>query len=450
MRLLSTIEPVPDGFSLAVPSKRLLLNGPIVILARSLDEVLVSLGDSAEDFAGIVVTPGECVQVAQFSSLAWRLSVPEKDLRLIPSFATCWFAAMSAADTSMQQAVAAEFKAQRLGRELEMTRRDYNRLTLRLSDQIHELRAARDALHALNDQLELRVKQRTGELAEANALLSRTIGELKTAQNELVRKEQLAGLGALVAGVAHELNTPIGNALTVATTLAHEADSLKRQYAAGGLKRSTLEDYLDTACDIAQILERNLVRAADIVGHFKQLSVDRVNESRRKFLLKDVISDTLLAMAPTLRRTPYAVVVEQTEPIEMHSHPGAISQILTNLISNALVHAFEGRTAGAIKIHVAARGREHVILSLADDGIGIPVDKRNHVFDPFFTTKLGQGGSGLGLYIVYTQVYKLLGGHLELSSEEGKGTTFFLDLPRFAPLPCNDGERGIGVLQESY
>lgn len=451
MQLLTTIQPAPEGFSLIHPNKRVLLSGPIVILLRDLEELRAPLANCTERFVGVAVTPGEHAQFVQISALAWHLALPAAELCLIPFFARCLLAAISVADGAIQQAMAAEFKVQRLGRELEMTRRDYNRLTLRLCEQVCELRGARDELGALNEQLEHRVRQRTNELAETNALLSKTLGDLKNAQQELVRAGQLGGLGALVAGVAHELNTPIGNALTMATTLAHETDTLKSQYSAGALKRSALDDYLDSTCAIAEVLERNLVRAADIVCHFKQLSVDRANENRRKFMLENVISDTLSALNPTLRRTPYSVVVEQGGSLEMESYPEAISQILTSLITNALVHAFEGRSEGSIKIYAAARTDERVIMLCSDDGNGIPATKRNHVFDPFYTTKLGQGGSGLGLYIVYNQIYKLLGGHLELHSEEGRGTTFFLDLPRVAPLPGSGGNcEEVSAPPESY
>ncbi|WP_296444306.1 sensor histidine kinase [Rhodoferax sp. UBA5149] len=185
--------------------------------------------------------------------------------------------------------------------------------------------------------------------------------------------------------------------------------------------------------DITVILERNLTRAADIIGHFKQLAVDQVSENRRRFKLVDVISDTLSAVSPQIRKTPYHIALDLDSSIEMDSYPGAISQVLTNFVTNALMHAFDGRPSGTMTIHSVKDGEDALKLSFRDDGNGIAADRISRIFDPFFTTKFGRGGTGLGLYVAYNQVQEILGGRLTVSSEPGHGTCFDLFLPCAAP-----------------
>ena len=324
-----------------------------------------------------------------------------------------------------------------MARELDMTRLDYNELTSRLRQQVCDLLDAKMELTALNETLESKVAQRTAELEAANASLVKALDDLQRTQAELVRTAQLAGLGTLVAGVAHELNTPIGNGLTIVTTLAHETRVMKSGYEEGRLKRSMLDTYIRNVEDIYEVLERNLVRAGDIVSHFKQLSVDQASDVRRRFVLSDVVRDTMTAISPRIRKTPYRVVLELESGIEMDSYPGTISQILANFITNALAHAFDGRTGGSMTIRSATMEEDMVELSFIDDGNGIPEEVLQHVFEPFFTTRFGQGGSGLGLYVVYNQVHKLLGGRIDVASEPGCGTTFRLLLPIIA---CRSAE----------
>ena len=434
MRLLTTIAPAVTGFALVTLSKPALLSGPVAILVADLSELTAVLEDYARRLLGIVITPGDSIKLVRLAPLAWHAAMPLACMHSLTALAPGWLAAIAAADAANQHAAAADFRTERVARELDLTRHGYNALTSRLRDQVRDLLAAKNALSQLNESLESRVEQRTAELANANSHLSRALDELKQAQAELVRAAELAGLGKLVAGVAHELNTPIGNAVIVAGSLAHDTRQLKAQHLEGRLKRSALDAFVNAAEDITAVLERNLVRAAEIVGHFKQLAVDQVSESRRRFRLDEVVSDTLSAMRPQLCKSSCAVLLELDRSIEMDSYPGAISQVLTNFISNALIHAFEGRREGRMLIRSRARDESTLRLSFIDDGVGIAPDKLEHIFEPFFTTKFGQGGSGLGLYIVYNQVHKLLGGCLEFSSDLGKGTSFHLLLPRVAPL----------------
>lgn len=290
---------------------------------------------------------------------------------------------------------------------------------------ISERERARRALQEMNEMLEARVVERTQALSTA-------LDDLRRAQAELVRSEKLASLGSLVAGVAHELNTPIGNAVMVASTLADRQREFEAAIA-GGLRRSTLADFLATAREAAQVLNRNLQRAAELVGSFKQLAVDQSSYQRRRFELAEVLQEVVLALSPTLRRSMVVLQQAVAPGLVLDSYPGPLSQVLVNLITNALTHAFEPGAAGTIRVHAQALGDERLCLRLADDGRGIAPEHLERIFDPFFTTRLGQGGSGLGLHIVYTLVTGLLGGRIEVHSRPGEGCEFVIELPLVAP-----------------
>lgn len=286
---------------------------------------------------------------------------------------------------------------------------------------------AQDTLRELNETLEQRVTARTRELSDA-------LDTLRRAQADLVHAEKLASLGSLVAGVAHELNTPIGNAVMVASTLSDHRRSFEAAIA-GGLRRSALDHYLASAGEALQVLERNLHRAAELVGSFKQLAVDQSSEQRRHFLLAEVVQEVLLALSPTLRRSRVVLVPEVPVDLALDSYPGPVGQVLVNLITNALVHAFDPGAEGRVQLQAEPRGSAGLRLRVVDNGRGIPEADIGRVFDPFFTTRLGQGGSGLGLHIVYNLVTGPLGGRIEVRSQEGAGTEFVIDLPLQAPGP---------------
>jgi PAS domain S-box-containing protein len=286
----------------------------------------------------------------------------------------------------------------------------------------------------LNETLEERVIERTEELQQANQELESTLDTLNMAQEELVRSEKLAALGALVAGIAHELNTPIGNSLMVASTLVDRTRELSKSFK-DGLKRSLLEDYINDASKAGDILERNLSRAANLVTSFKQVAVDQTSSQRRKFSLAEVVSEIILTLSPTIKKIYFAVEHDIPDDLVMDSYPGPLGQVLTNLINNAFLHGFEGRNAGIVMIEAQAVGDDYLELTIRDNGIGIPPANMNRIFDPFFTTKLGAGGSGLGLPITHNIVSSVLGGRIRLQSEVDIGTTFVLVLPLVAPLP---------------
>lgn len=283
--------------------------------------------------------------------------------------------------------------------------------------------------------LEQRVENRTLALHTSNEELKLALETLKNAQKEIQRSERLAALGALVAGVAHELNTPIGNAVTVASTL-HEMSQDFNDKMSGGLTRNNLKLFVDNTRQGNDLLLRNLNLASELIGSFKSVAVDRTSAQRRAFQLDDVVKETILTLGTTIKRSAYDVRAQVAAGIVMESYPGPLGQVLTNLINNAIVHGFDGRNHGEIIIsahRIEGSSPEQVQISVSDNGLGIPDANLGRIFDPFFTTKLGQGGSGLGLNIVYNLIKDVLGGEVVVNSEENVGSVFILNLPLLAP-----------------
>ena len=299
---------------------------------------------------------------------------------------------------------------------------------------ITERKAAAVALQRMNDALETRVAERTADLARSNAELSAAIERLQRAQGELVRSERLASLGALVAGVAHELNTPLGSVLLVATTLGDSIETLRDQLERGELKRSSLADFLAQQAEAQSLIVRNARRAAELIGRFKQVAVDQTSEHRRRFELAGFVDEVMGTLLPRLKATPYRLELAIPPAITLDSYPGPLGQVLTNLVMNAMLHGL-GERAGSIHVTARALDDDRVELCVADDGVGIPPEHLPHIFDPFFTTKLGEGGSGLGLHIVYSLVQRTLGGTIAVDSTPGHGARFIVTLPRTAPRP---------------
>jgi signal transduction histidine kinase len=255
--------------------------------------------------------------------------------------------------------------------------------------------------------------------------------QLKDAQTQLVSQEKLAALGALMAGVAHELNTPIGNSLLIASTLAQKTEEMQAQLNGPGLKRSALATYLDDTRKAHELVMRGLTSAANLVNSFKQVAVDRTTEQRRQFNLAQVSQEVIATMMNRIRACGHRIEVEVPDTIALDSYPGPYGQVIANFINNALLHAFAGKASGGMWLRAQqADGRVHV--SFRDNGGGIAPQHLSRIFDPFFTTKLGQGGSGLGLSISYNIVTSLMGGQISVHSARD-GTTFTLDLPLTAP-----------------
>ena len=299
---------------------------------------------------------------------------------------------------------------------------------------ITEQKKAELAYRDLNETLEQRVVLRTDALTQSNLELNQTLATLQQAQNELVRSEKLAALGALVAGIAHELNTPIGNSVMAASTLEDHSNAMRKTVTEGNLRRSALEQFIGDTQTATDILIRNLRRASELISSFKQVAVDQASAQRREFNLAEAVSEILITLGPTLKKTPYQIDSNIAPDIVLDSYPGALGQILVNLINNALLHAFDGRQQGLISVQAFASEPGWIDLTITDNGRGISEDNLPRIFDPFFTTKLGQGGSGLGLNIVHNLACGVLGGSIAVASQLDWGTRFSLSLPRVAPM----------------
>ncbi|MCU6435150.1 PAS domain S-box protein [Undibacterium sp. Jales W-56] len=283
---------------------------------------------------------------------------------------------------------------------------------------ITELENTKIALENLNQVLEHRVLERTQELHQA--------------MEHLVQSEKLAALGNLVAGIAHELNTPIGNIVTVASTLKDESSAFLCQLNSGQLRRSEAIRSAELMQQAGIMIEHNAIRSAKLISDFKQVAVDQSSARRRLFDLEATINEVMTTLMPMLKRTDHRVDIKVLEKIHLDSYPGPIEQIITNLISNSLLHGFEEVAQGRITISAHTFDNE-IILDYRDNGLGMGAETLAHLFDPFFTTKLGQGGSGLGLYIVYNLVTGVLGGRINVNSSPGAGAHFVITLPQSAP-----------------
>jgi signal transduction histidine kinase len=252
-------------------------------------------------------------------------------------------------------------------------------------------------------------------------------------QRYLIETERLAALGGLVAGVAHEINSPLGISLTVASTLAHRCAGFTAEVAAGPVRRSQLADFVGSCREAAHQLVANLERAGELVQSFKQVAIDRSLADRRTFDLKVATEQIVASVRPGLPRLRDAIVLEMPPSVQMDSYPGAYGQVLTNLIFNAVTHGFADGNSGQMRIKAHRVGLDHVEVAFSDDGSGMPEEVQRRVFDPFFTTKRAQGSTGLGLYIVHNLVTQQLGGLIRLQSAPGKGTTLSMTLPVRAP-----------------
>ncbi len=301
-----------------------------------------------------------------------------------------------------------------------------------ISDRKSTEAALVDARDGLENSLSELARQKAN-VESAHSDLSSVLVTLKQAQTNLITSEKMASLGSLVAGIAHELNTPIGNSLLTATALDDMVAEFERKYDGGGVKRSALETLLADTKLACGIMTNSLRRAADLITSFKQVAVDQTSDKRRRFDLSEVIRDTLATFHAQLKRANCDSVVDCASTLVIDSYPGGVGQVLSNLINNALLHAFEGRSSARMVITAREMPGDQILLVFSDDGVGMTPKILHQVFDPFFTTKMGQGGSGLGMNIVYNIVTGMLGGSIEIESSTGRGTSVTIKMPRTAP-----------------
>ena len=305
-----------------------------------------------------------------------------------------------------------------------------------LKKAVTDLEEANADLEELNASLEDIVRERTADLETANTALQARMKDLEQAQDELIRAEKLASIGELVAGVAHEINTPLGVGVTAASFLQSSIEESLRANAQ--LREDPFFLRLSAKwMDTARIILSNLERASRLVKSFKQVSVDRTTDPLRRIRLQDFLEEMLISLNPMIRRSGSAAEVKVPSDLELTTYPGTLSQILINLVTNALFHAFPEERTGTMIIEAEPDG-DQLILRFRDNGVGIPEEVRNKVFAPFFTTRKESGGSGLGLFIVQNLVSNRLNGTIECREADGGGTEFLI---RF-PMTLRDGNGG--------
>lgn len=277
------------------------------------------------------------------------------------------------------------------------------------------------------------------DVTQTKQLLDSTrqaLDNLQETQAQLIQSEKMAALGSLVAGVAHEINTPIGVGVTAASSLVDRVKAFRREFFAGDLrKKSDLERFIEYCDNSGDILLNNLQRASELIQSFKRIAVDQSQTGKCVFPLVDYLRDILVSLRPQYRRRPLQVKVSGDEQIQLENDPGALAQIITNLMNNALMHAFAEDACGHIDITVQTREKGFVDIEFSDDGQGIPADILPRIYEPFFTTRRGKGGSGLGMHLVFNLVTQTMKGHIECRSQPGQGTCFSLSFPLVWPKP---------------
>ncbi len=266
------------------------------------------------------------------------------------------------------------------------------------------------------------------ELRKRNRELAESMETLRMAKDQLVESERMASLGGLVAGIAHDVNTPLGVGVTAASFLQERIRSLQQAYEDKNLTGKTMSSFLAEASQTTDFLLGNLNRASDLISSFKQVAVDQTSEAERDVDLKGYIQEVILSLAPSFKKTKHKIDVQCPDNLVIKCAPGVIAQIFTNMIMNSLIHGFESKEAGNIKITIQEKDGE-VMIHYEDDGKGLSQDNLDRHFDAFFTTKRGKGGSGLGTHIMYNLVTQTLGGRIKASSVEGKGLSYDIQFP---------------------
>jgi len=291
-----------------------------------------------------------------------------------------------------------------------------------------KLKQSKDEIHDLNKTLEDKIHKRTQELENSNEELQTSLSHLKQTQNKLIESEKMASLGGLVAGVAHEINTPIGIGLTGITYLLEITQNIKKQYNEDEITEEAFKDYLMQSEDLSSTISSNLFKTAQLVKSFKQVAVDRDREEKREFNLSDYIKEVISSLNNIIKKANVKINILCDEGIALNSYPGAYSQLITNLISNSIEHGFKNKDSGNIVINVKCDGN---LLSIiyTDDGIGISEQNKAKIFDPFYTTNRFKGGKGLGLNIIYNIVTSNLKGNIECACDEDIGAKFIITLP---------------------
>lgn len=290
-----------------------------------------------------------------------------------------------------------------------------------------------EQLTSSKEDLEKRVEERTKELSESNVLLKKALSQRNEVQSQLVEMENMAALGTMMSSLTHEINTPVGVGITASSHLRAILHNVIQRFQQGELKRSELSHFFNEAQESAEIIERNLLRSTELIKTFKQLSVDQHSQEARSIGLCNYLDEILLTLKPRLKRTQHKFCIDVDSGLEIMSNPGAISQLLINLIMNSVQHGFEENTVG--RVFIKARvieevsGQRILKLTYKDNGIGMTAHTVENIYKPFFTQARNSGGSGLGMHICYDLVVKVLEGHIDCRSKLGKGVEFTITFP---------------------
>ena len=314
-------------------------------------------------------------------------------------------------------------------KEVDMLSNSVNTMLSRFQNVIAKQIEAESQHKKLNANLEQIVNQRTVALKEANHELIQTLEKLHQFQRQIVQNEKMASLGDMVAGVAHEVNTPIGLGVTASTMMLDRLTVIKQQFESKTLKVSAMAKFIDEGEENLNIIYRNLNRAAELISSFKQVAVDQTSEVDRVVNVKQLLNEIILSLRPQIKKTKHTVEVNCDSELTVEMKAGPINQIIINLVVNSLLHAFDKEEQGTVSINITLEDDKTLKVIYTDNGRGIPSSIRKRIFDPFVTTKRGQGGSGLGMHLVYNLVTQALNGSITLLSNEGEGVEFIIMFP---------------------
>ena len=317
--------------------------------------------------------------------------------------------------------------------ELSALVNSFNQLTLELNSELKNKEEAQQALAETNNKLEQRVEERTQTLQETIDELHNTLENLRNTQSQLIESEKLSSLGGMVAGVAHEINTPIGLCITTHSFIKDLFKDMQKRFANGSISKNNFTDFMTNMEESVDILSKNLERAAKLVKSFKHVSEDQAGEAARKFNIDEYLQEILSTLHPKLRTTRHKVTIRCPSDIEIHGYPGALSQVITNLIMNSLLHGFENTDEGNITIEVEHHDDKIEIL-YTDDGQGLTKEAQAKIFEPFFTTKRGYGGTGLGMHLVYNLISQTMQGTIQLQ-QASQGCAFTIIIPTQIHIP---------------
>ena len=304
--------------------------------------------------------------------------------------------------------------------------------TASLSQIMLDLEQQKDELIAHQRELRQENENRQyieAELRKRNQELASSMDTLHQAQEQLVESERMASLGGLVAGIAHDVNTPLGVSVTAASFLQERLNNLKTDFEDKSLTSKNMASFIDEAEQTALLLLNNLERASDLIASFKQVAVDQTSETEREFVLGDYINEIIQSLKPSFKHTEHQINVSCPDNLVVTCAPGAIAQIVTNMVVNSITHGFESKAAGSVTLDVKEDGN-NVVIHYQDDGKGLSEEELSKLFDAFFTTKRGEGGSGLGTHIMYNLVTQSLHGHIEADSTLGNGLQYTIRFPK--------------------